>query len=498
MSTDTTTVPNDLIQECCNGLKQYSYNCVNKAGYVNGSTICKYILAVRAAGDLSDNYRIALVATLSKLSQFLRNKSFKSMQRQDIIAFLNQYQKPESIDPIHKWIGTYNHHLTTLISFFKWLYYPNDTDRQKPDVVKNIGMKTRREKETYNHSDLWSLDDDNLFFKYCTSERLKCYHAISLDTSARPHELVALKIKDVQFRQNADGTQFVEVPVNGKTGKRFLPLFNSVPYVKSYLDHSHPQPNNPEAPFLCGVQKHLGKHIQPSRPTRDYADEKNAFTKLLDSPNVPPEDKAKIKLLLAKPWHAYIRRHTALTVKSSNPDIAAVLESHAGWKEGSKMKQKYIHHFQNKASTSILQAYGVLPKDPNELKLRVKHCPQCSEPNALESKFCNKCRMVLRYDSYKETIEKQQANENKVQELETKVKELEEGQKDMAQMFKERIAAYEQSYREYASKTDEERSMEREMKLRRAFPAWKIQIRQACGGKGWGMARDTTIEGMKL
>jgi hypothetical protein len=81
----------------------------------------------------------------------------------------------------------------------------------------------------------------------------------------------------------------------------------------------------------------------------------------------------------------------------------------------------------------------------------------------------------LRYDSYKETIEKQQANENKVQELETKVKELEEGQKDMAQMYKEIIKSWEEGYREYVSKTDEERSMEREMKLRRAFPPGKYK-----------------------
>jgi hypothetical protein len=130
-------------------------------------------------------------------------------------------------------------------------------------------------------------------FKYCNSKRLKCYHAISRDTSARPHELTSLRIKDVQFRQNADGTQFVEVPVHGKTGSRFLPLFNSLPYVKDYLDNGHPQPNNQDAPFLFGISKAFGRHIPPSRIRFDYARQKELFTKLLD--------KARIKSLLAKP-----------------------------------------------------------------------------------------------------------------------------------------------------------------------------------------------------
>jgi integrase len=370
------------------------------------------------------------------------------MKQQDITSFLNRYRKPDVNDPMHKWIGTYNHYLTILISFFKWLYYPEDAvnDRPKPPAVKNIGMLTRREVETYNHTDLWTLEDDELFFKYCNSKRLKCYHAISRDTSARPHELTSLKRKDVQFRQNADKTQFVEVPVHGKTGSRFLPLFNSVPYVKDYLDNEHPQPNNPDAPFLCGVQKHLGKHIQPSRPTRDYADEKNAFTKLLDNPNVPPEDKAKIKLLLAKPWHAYIRRHSALTEKASNPDIAAVLESHAGWKEGSKMKKKYIHHFQNTASNSILQAYGVLPKDPDKLKLRVKQCPQCNEPNTPESKFCAKCRMVLTYDGYQEALESQKEKELEVQRLQQKYEQdMKTMREEMNQQFNQIMSMIQQN-----------------------------------------------------
>jgi hypothetical protein len=71
------------------------------------------------------------------------------------------------------------------------------------------------------------------------------------------------------------------------------------------------------------------------------------------------------------------------------------------------MHQKYVYYFGNESSESILQEYGILPKDNQEVDvLRPKQCPNCNEPNIPDSKFCVKCRMVLTYDAYSETIEK--------------------------------------------------------------------------------------------
>ncbi len=58
-------------------------------------------------------------------------------------------------------------------------------------------------------------------------------------------------------------SQYVEVVVNGKTGTRPVPLINSIPYLKDYLDHEHPQPRNPNAPVICGTGKGFGRHVKP-------------------------------------------------------------------------------------------------------------------------------------------------------------------------------------------------------------------------------------------
>ncbi len=72
--------------------------------------------------------------------------------------------------------------------------------------------------------------------------------------------------------------------------------------------------------------------------------------------------------------------------------------------------------------------------------LKPKQCPNCSEPNKVDSKFCAKCRMVLTYDAYSRTIEDIQQKGSEVKELKEKYEQemktmREEIQKDMKQQI---------------------------------------------------------------
>ena len=90
--------------------------------------------------------------------------------------------------------------------------------------------------------------------------------------------------------------------------------------------------------------------------------EKKYFPELLKDPTVPKEDKQNLHLLLRKPWNLYIRRHSALTQKSTMLK-EHVLRQHAGWSPRSQMHLKYLHYYGNESSTSLLQEYGILPKN---------------------------------------------------------------------------------------------------------------------------------------
>ena len=402
---------------------------VSKRGKENALTICDYIISsLRSETNPTDHYRKDVIILLYTFSTFFSNaKSFKEITRQDLLSFLDSFRKPESVDPLHKWIGTYNLYTTHLLRFFKWLYYPDiePDKRPKPEVIQNIHHLKRKEKSIYKPTDLWTAEDDSLFLKYCPNPRDRCYHAMSRDLGARPNELLKLKIKDVVFKLTPDNKrQYAEILVNGKTGTRHLPLINSIPYVKDWITNHHPQSGNPNSILLSRrFGSRLNKPINVISLHGIYQDYRNKFfPKLLEDPNVPPEDKVKIKELLKKPWNPYIRRHSSLTERSSILK-EPTLRQFAGWSSDSKMPQKYIHYFGNESNDSILEAYGIISKDKQKLSdaLKPKQCPNCIEPNKPDSKFCAKCKMVLTYDAYSVTLESEKQKDDKIDSLENKV-----------------------------------------------------------------------------
>jgi integrase/recombinase XerD len=79
----------------------------------------------------------------------------------------------------------------------------------------------RKEVSCYKPSDLSIQEDDLLFLKWVTNKHDRCYHTMAKDLSARPHEILNLKIKDVVFKTvDNNRYQYAEVLVNGKTGSR--------------------------------------------------------------------------------------------------------------------------------------------------------------------------------------------------------------------------------------------------------------------------------------
>jgi integrase len=375
--------------------------------------------------NMSDNYRRDTIDTLCRLCEFNHNnKTFEDITRDELLVFLDSYRKPEQIDPLHKWVGTYNLYRIHLLRFFRWLYSPQveQTKRPIPAVVENIPRLKRKEISIYKPTDMWTPADDLLFLKYCPNKRDRCYHAVSRDLSCRPHEILKLKIKDVVFK-TIRTSQYAEVVVNGKTGTRPIPLINSLPYLKDWID-DHPQRTNPNAYLFCGLKKNFGRALTRSALYSVYMHyREEMFPRLLQDTSVPTADKETIKELLKKPWNPYIQRHNSLTEKAKILR-ESLLRVHAGWGQNSKMPQIYLHYYGNESSESLLEAAGIITKALKVDPLKPKQCPNCMEPNKPDSKFCAKCRMVLTYDAYEETIDKEEEKGDAIALLADQVSKL--------------------------------------------------------------------------
>ncbi len=125
----------------------------------NSLAIVDFVSSMKTEINLSHGHTKNHIMVLTLLSQFHNNeKSFKQMTREDILSYLDRLRKPESNDPLHKWIGSYNLYRTLILKFFKWLYYPDlqESNRPKPHVIENIPQLKRKEQSIYKPSDLWT------------------------------------------------------------------------------------------------------------------------------------------------------------------------------------------------------------------------------------------------------------------------------------------------------------------------------------------------------
>jgi integrase len=199
--------------------------------------------------NIKESTKEGKIKILIWLSNYV-NKPFGKMTKQDILDYLNYLRRPLSEDPTHKWVGSYNARQMILSKFFRWLCNPNEPDPRKrlsPPCMNGVKKLPRQEKSPYKPSQLWDAREHAIFLKYCPSKRDRCYHAIANDMSARPHEILNLKIKDIVFNVTEDGIQYAEVLITGgKTKPRTIPLIDSIPYVKEWI-HNHPTGTNPES-----------------------------------------------------------------------------------------------------------------------------------------------------------------------------------------------------------------------------------------------------------
>lgn len=171
------------IDETAAGLQSAVAKRLHSINETNAAIIVDYVASLKGEVNLADHYRRDVIIALCKVSEYNNNnKLFKDLTRTDVLEFLDSHRKNETIDPLHKWIGTYNTYRMHFLRFFKWLYSPDiePTKRQKPPAVENIPALRRKEKSIYKPSDLWTQLDDLLFLKYCASSRDRCYHDLTL------------------------------------------------------------------------------------------------------------------------------------------------------------------------------------------------------------------------------------------------------------------------------------------------------------------------------
>jgi hypothetical protein len=125
-----------------------------------------------------------------------------------------------------------------------------------------------------------------------------------------------------------------------------------------------------------------------------------------------------------------------LTEKSTKLKLHT-LNQHAGWTTGSAMAQKYLHYFGNESSDSLLEAYGIVANDNIPINtLNPKTCPNCNEGNTIDARFCSKCKMIMSFEGYQETLELEKRKQDEVNAMSEELASLKESQQEILDLLR--------------------------------------------------------------
>ena len=313
--------------------------------------------------------------------------------------------------------------------------------------MEGINQLHRKEVTTYKPSDMWTEEEDAVFLKYCEDPRIRCYHMMARDTSARPHELLIKRIGDFKEMIAPNGVKYLltSIGAGGKTKNRPVSVYHAYPYFLEWISH-HPTPTDPTA-FLFRSYEHHNKYrnipLSTHALTVSYRRLKTIFfPRLLTNDKIPENDKIIIRTILQKPWNPYVRRHTSLTEKVSKVNEFN-LRQHAGWVKTSQMINRYTHELGDTSNDAILSSvFGIeTKKDSTESKLKPIQCV-CGTSNRHDSLYCinQNCKRLLSLEGYNAIIEESKKEKELIESrIEDAKKETEQKLTRQLEDFKRRL-----------------------------------------------------------
>jgi integrase len=371
-------------------------------------------------------YLVALARLCTHVKQY---KSLEAITAKDLSAYLDSIKPKdaETKDPDQSWISTQRAYGLPLVKFFKWLAYPDATPQERrylerdrlPPVLRGIVLQTKKgSKSPIKAKDIWNDEDTAVFLRHCKdNSRLRFYHALAIETSGRPGELLQLKIGDIQIQTDAEGKPYAALDI-GRHGKkkqsRIVGITEfTLQYYQKYLCSTHPDSTNKNAFIFISREpsaQYCNVAISGDALRADYIAFRNkVIPKLLKSPDVSEQDKKHLELLRdQKKWNPYTMRHSSITKLARHPNVNDyVLRQHCGWSKRSDMVEVYTHELKGDSLEHVMMAYGINIKDKRNKsahqlheKLVGPHCPFCHTINIPDTQFCVSCGRPISLVSY--------------------------------------------------------------------------------------------------
>jgi len=323
--------------------------------------------------ELNDYSKARRYKYLSQLPKIASNLDipFEEAEREDIEELIIWLKRRDDITSTTK-----NDYKKLLRRFYKWL-----NGGEYPECVSWLEVNYNTDNGKLPEEMLTEEDVQELL-KNAKNKRDKAMISMLWETGARIGELIDLTVGSIE-----DHKYGFKVVVDGKTGSRRIPLIESVPYLKDWLNE-HPDRDSKESPLWVNIgDVNVGDKMRyPS------------INKMLKT----VRDRSSVD----KPVNPHNFRHSRATYMATRFTEAQLCEWF-GWVQGSDVPSKYTHLSGRDIDNDYARLHGIEEEEDRKIsKLIPKECPRCTKDDIpQEAKFCPQCGQALSVEASQQVEE---------------------------------------------------------------------------------------------
>ncbi len=188
----------------------------------------------------------------------------------------------------------------------------------------------------------------------------------------RAAELLNLRLRDIQIEQDR-----ALLHVNGKTGRRPVPIILNMAYLLRWID-DHPHKDSRDAYLWIGL----------SSRNKNQPLYHSAVSRLID--------KAFTRAGVSKKHNMHWFRHSRASIYYGRMNDGELCDFF-GWEKGSDMIKTYSHTRNDGAQAALNKIYNLSSRPEEEVLLT---CGACGLHNTTNSKFCGRCGRPLSTEAY--------------------------------------------------------------------------------------------------
>ena len=368
------------------------------------------------ARDVSYIRRLRLFRTLIVIV-YVADKDLKDLEREDvdrIVAFMHStYKSPK----------TKSDFIRDMKHMWK-LLLPEKDERGRSDenivpyVVRHLTCRIDKSKEKMRADKLMPEEFDRILTYFSKDPRIQFFLSLSLESIARPQEILYRRIKDVKIYDNYAA---IEISDHGKEGIGIMQCIDSYPFLVKWLDQ-HPFKNNPnEFLFINLGKRNFGKQLKPTNVNEQIR-------------------KACKHLGINKPVTCYSLKRNGITFRRLRGESDVEIQHAARWTSTEPLK---IYDMSTQEDVFKIQLIkkGLINSDDSKYKKYIpqnKLCNFCGKLNSFVSKFCDLCKRPL---NRLEVVFKEKSKEAELELLKEEVIKL-KGQIELRKPYEEIIEKF--------------------------------------------------------